>query len=116
MNLVDKRKIALITGGSKGIGAAIALALARDGFDIWLNFLSDHASASRVADEVGLRGGECLLLPFDVSDGEAVRAALTPLLENDTPYVLVNNAGYSKDTILAMMSEVGMEGRPFRCP
>jgi len=107
---VDKRKIALITGGSKGIGAAIALALARDGFDIWLNFLSDHASASRVAGEVGLKGGECLLLPFDVSDGEAVRAALTPLLENDTPYVLVNNAGYSRDTILAMMSEEEWKG------
>jgi 3-oxoacyl-[acyl-carrier protein] reductase len=45
------------------------------------------------------------LLPFDVSDGEAVKAALSPLLENDTPYVVVNNAGYSKDTILAMMNE-----------
>ena len=40
-----------------------------------------------------------------MSDGEAVKAALSPLLENDTPYVVVNNAGYSKDTILAMMNE-----------
>ena len=107
---MDKRKIALITGGSKGIGAAIALALARDGFDIWLNYRSDHESASRAAAEVGLRGGECLLLPFDVCDGEAVKAALAPLLETDTPYVLVNNAGYSKDTILAMMSEQEWKG------
>ncbi len=107
---MDKRKIALITGGSKGIGAAVALALARDGFDIWLNFRSDHGSASGVAGEIRQRGGECLLLPFDVSDGEAARAALTPLLETDTPYVLVNNAGYSKDTILAMMSEQEWKG------
>jgi 3-oxoacyl-[acyl-carrier protein] reductase len=102
---MENSKIALITGGSKGIGAAIAQVLASDGFDIWLNYKSDHNSASKTAQHVEEAGAKCLLLPFDVSDGEAVKAALSPLLENDTPYVVVNNAGYSKDTILAMMNE-----------
>jgi 3-oxoacyl-[acyl-carrier protein] reductase len=107
---MDKRKIALITGGSKGIGAAIAVTLARDGFDIWLNYRSDHESASGIAGEIERKGVGCLLLPFDVSDGEAVKTALAPLLENDTPYVVVNNAGYTKDTILAMMNEQEWKG------
>lgn len=107
---MEKQRIALITGGSKGIGAAIAAALARDGFDIWLNYRSDHESASRVAAEVEKEGASCLLLPFDVADGEAVKSALAPLLENDTPYAVVNNAGYAKDTIMAMMNEREWKG------
>ncbi len=46
---MENSKIALITGGSKGIGAAIAQVLASDGFDIWLNYKSDHNSASKTA-------------------------------------------------------------------
>jgi 3-oxoacyl-[acyl-carrier protein] reductase len=102
---MSERKIALITGGSKGIGAAIAVALAGDGFDIWLNYRSDHDAASKVSGEVQQSGGNCLLLPFDVADPEAIRTHLNPLLENETPYVLVNNAGFKKDVILAWMTE-----------
>jgi 3-oxoacyl-[acyl-carrier protein] reductase len=60
---MDKRKIALITGGSKGIGAAIALTLARDGFDIWLNYRSNHESASGIAGEIERKGVGCLCFP-----------------------------------------------------
>jgi 3-oxoacyl-[acyl-carrier protein] reductase len=102
---MEERKIALITGASKGIGAAIALTLARRGFDIWLNYRSDHESAARVAGMVKEKGVSCLLLPFDVSDVESVREALNPLLEKDTPYVLVNNAGLNRDALLVWMSE-----------
>ncbi|MBA4389747.1 MAG: 3-oxoacyl-ACP reductase FabG [Syntrophus sp. (in: bacteria)] len=107
---MNKGKIALITGASKGIGAAIAVTLARDGFDIWLNYRSDHEGASVVAREVEEMGRKCILLPFDVSDGEAVRSSLMPLLEEETPYALVNNAGYRKDTIMAMMNEEEWKG------
>ena len=50
---MGNNKVALITGGSKGIGAAIAQALAIDGFDIWLNYRSDHEAASKIAKEDG---------------------------------------------------------------
>ncbi len=106
----DNPKIAFITGGSKGIGAAIAATLAHDGFDIWLNYRSDHEGASAVAGEIEQSGRRCLLLPFDVADGEGVKSALTPLLETETPYVLVNNAGFRKDAIMAMMNKDEWQG------
>jgi 3-oxoacyl-[acyl-carrier protein] reductase len=98
-------RIALITGGSKGIGAAIALTLAADGFDIWLNYRSDHEGASRIAASIEQGGRKCVLVPFDVSDPADVRTHLEPMLEQDTPYALINNAGFTKDAILALMSE-----------
>ena len=110
MKEMDKAKIALITGASKGIGAAIAVTLARDGFDIWLNYRSDHEGASLVAKEIEGLGRKCILLPFDVSDGGAVKASLMPLLEEETPYALVNNAGFRKDTIMAMMNDEEWKG------
>ena len=103
-------KIALITGASKGIGAAIATALARDGFDIWLNYRTDHQSASVIRKEIEESGRECLLLPFDVGDENAVNSVLTPQLELETPFVLVNNAGFRKDAIMAMMNKQEWEG------
>jgi 3-oxoacyl-[acyl-carrier protein] reductase len=102
---MDESKIALITGGSKGIGAAITLALAKDGFDIWLNYRSDHKGAEEVSKDVEKTGRECLLLPFDVTDPTAVNDTLYPLLEKNTPFVLVNNAGFAKDTLLVWMKD-----------
>ncbi len=58
------KKIALVTGASKGIGAAIARDLAGDGFHIWINYRSDHEQAESVAGEIRHAGGDCTLLPF----------------------------------------------------
>jgi 3-oxoacyl-[acyl-carrier protein] reductase len=102
---VENRRIAFISGGSKGIGAAIAITLATDGFDIWLNYRSDHEAASNVARSVEQLGRRCILLPFDVSDPKDVESNLAPLLERETPYALVNNAGFKKDVILAWMTQ-----------
>lgn len=102
---MSTRKIALVTGASKGIGAAIALELAREGFDIWLNYGRDHQAAARVAAEIGLLGVACKLLPFDVADGAAVKAALEPLLDEAAPFVLVNNAGFARDALLLWMTQ-----------
>nr|WP_320116002.1 3-oxoacyl-ACP reductase FabG [uncultured Desulfuromonas sp.] len=100
----SQRKIALVTGGSKGIGAAIAITLAGSGFDIWLNYRSDHEAAERVKEQVGHAGGQCVLLPFDVADAASCEERLKPYLEEQTPFAIINNAGFAKDTLLALMS------------
>lgn len=98
-------EIALVTGGSKGIGASIALALAAEGFDIWLNYRSDSAGAEQVAAKIRELGRECLLVPFDVADADAVNAALEPLLEKQVPFALVNNAGFARDGLMIWMKK-----------
>ncbi len=98
-------KIALVTGASKGIGAAIARELAADGFHIWLNYRSDDGAARQVGEAIAAAGGSYTLLPFDVADAAATAAALEPLLESSVPAVLVNNAGFARDGIMALMSQ-----------
>jgi len=95
--------IALVTGASRGIGAAIAVRLAQAGYDIWLNYRSNHEAAQVVADQITEMGRHCVLLPFDVSDDAAVAEALGPLLKEQIPYVLVNNSGINRDGLLFWM-------------
>ena len=102
---MQDKKVALVTGASKGIGAAIALVLARDGYDIWLNYRSDHAAADGICRQIEEMGRVCRLLCFDVADPAAVKDMLTPLLDQETPLVLVNNAGFAKDTLMIWMGE-----------
>jgi 3-oxoacyl-[acyl-carrier protein] reductase len=101
---MDKR-IALVTGASRGIGAAIARALAQDGFDLWLNYRSNHEAAEKVKNEIEQINAQCRLLPFDVSDAEATFSVLDPLIEKETPYILVNNAGVTKDMLMIWMNQ-----------
>lgn len=97
-------KTALVTGASRGIGKAVALRLAREGYSIWLNYRSDHEQARGVARAIEALAAKCVLLPFDVGDAVACKAALEPLLQNETPFVVVNNAGFSRDMLMAMMT------------
>ena len=78
--------------------------LATDGFEIWLNYKSDHQAAQEVARKVKGIGRKCVLLPFDVSDSGGSPVPPNTLLENETPYALVNNAGFNKDVIMAWMT------------
>lgn len=100
---MSETPVILVTGASKGIGAAIARRLAGAGYDIWLNYRSDHGGAEAVRAEIAALGRQCLLLPFDVADEAAVRATMEPLLDEVTPYGLVHNAGITRDSLLAMM-------------
>lgn len=101
----NSQKIALISGASRGIGACIAKTLARDGFDIWLNYRSNEQEAQKTKLEIEKIGRKCLPLKFDVTDSDQTEDALSPLLENQTPYAIINNAGFRKDTLLIWMKK-----------
>ncbi len=90
---------ALVTGASRGIGAAIASALARAGHPVLLNYRSRTDAAKGVQEAIRMSGGRAELLPFDVSDAASVTAALQPWLVDDAPPigVVVNNAGVALD-------------------
>jgi 3-oxoacyl-[acyl-carrier protein] reductase len=88
----------LITGASRGIGAAIAVALARDGHPVVINYLQNADAAASVQAAIEGAGGEAELKPFDVRDATASSAAIAELLEDPRPIgIVVNNAGIARD-------------------
>ncbi len=97
------RDIALVVGGGRGIGKAVALRLARSGCDIWLTYRSNHAQANATRQQILEMGRECELLCFDVSDREATDAALRSRAEVKPPAVVVFNAGITRDNLLVFM-------------
>lgn len=98
-----ERDIALIVGGSRGIGKATALRLAKSGCDIWLTYRSNHDQARQTKTQVESLGASCELLCFDVADREQTDAALRSRAEAQAPAIVVFNAGITRDNLLVFM-------------
>lgn len=99
----EKSKVVFVSGGSRGIGAGIALELAAAGYDIWLNYRSSTDAAENIKEIIEKMGRICTLLPFDVSDEVAATKVLEPLLDKVVPYGMVHNAGIARDNIMPLM-------------
>ena len=95
--------IALIVGGSRGIGKATALRLAKSGCDIWLTYRSNHEQANETKKAIESLGRSCELMAFDVADRAATEAALRPRAEERSPDIVVFNAGVTRDNLLVFM-------------
>ena len=101
-------KYALVTGGSRGIGRAVALRLSRDGMPVIVNYVSNDAAAEETKQMIENQGGVCELLKFNIADAQAVDAALEGWEKahpDDFIAVLVNNAGTRRDNLMIMMND-----------
>jgi len=92
--------IALVTGGSRGIGAAISKKLAHNGFHVVINFTKNETKAQAVLDEIIQNKGSASLSQFDVSCETEVDKAFKSIAEKGKLEVLINNAGITVDSLL----------------
>ncbi|QMT41214.1 3-oxoacyl-ACP reductase FabG [Neisseria shayeganii] len=101
----------LITGSSRGIGKAVALALAQDGFDIVVHGRSRREEAEQTADEVRALGRAARVLQFDVADRTACRSVLAQDVEQHGAYYgVVLNAGLTRDNAFPALSDEDWDG------
>lgn len=110
---MKETKYALITGASRGIGRAIAIKLASQGFSVIINYASNVEAAKETLKEITDNGGEAELLQFDVRDMKSVAEALQTWKsrhENEYISVVVNNAGIRKDNLMMWMTEEDWRG------
>lgn len=103
-------KVALVTGASRGIGAAIAKRLAADGFRIVVNYAGNTAKAEEVVSAIVDAGGEAIAVQADVADAEQVKALLKTALDTYGQLdCVVNNAGVTRDGLLMRMKEADFD-------
>ncbi|CAN5524457.1 3-oxoacyl-[acyl-carrier-protein] reductase [soil metagenome] len=103
-------EVALVTGGSRGIGRAIAETLASDGYVVAVNFVSNEGAAKDTVESIESAGGKAITVQADVADSEQVDAMFTQVEERLGPVVaLVNNAGVRADGLA-----LGMKDDAFR--
>jgi 3-oxoacyl-[acyl-carrier protein] reductase len=106
MGKVQKKQVAIVTGASKGIGRAICVELAARGYDVIINYRSDHDGARETLSMVEDQGARGRLACFDVTDAQASLDILDGLAEEyESLDVLVNNAGITADALFVMMSK-----------
>jgi len=103
-------KVALVTGGSRGIGRATAEALAEHGALVVVNYVKGEAAAREVADAIAKNGGKAEILGFDVADAKACEAAIEDVVKRHGKLdILVANAGISIDGLLLRMKDEDLD-------
>lgn len=102
---MTERKVALVTGGTKGIGLACAVELAKAGCDVIINGRSEEAKAQDALNEIKAQGVNAYYYRFDVSDFKAVEENVAKMIEQCGKIdVLVNNAGITQDGLFVRMT------------
>ena len=99
-------KYALVTGGSRGIGRAIAIKLAKQGYAVVINYLNNDEAAKQTLEQIVAEGGQAELLRFDVGQPEAIEQAVEEWQQRHPDEyidVLVNNAGIRRDNLMVFM-------------
>ncbi len=103
-------KTAIVTGGSRGIGRAVCLELAKGGANVVLCYAGNDAAAQKTAEAAEAAGGKALALRCDVTNGAQVQSLIDTALERFGRIdILVNNAGITRDNLLMRMPEADFE-------
>lgn len=110
MNKLENKKIAFVTGGSRGIGRAIVEKLGKDGFIVGFNYVNSEEKANEFVSELKSNGIDAFCLKFDVGDYKETESAISKI-QNEIGIidVLVNNAGITKDKLFIRMKENDFE-------
>ncbi len=106
MTDIDDKKVAIVTGGSRGIGRAISLELAKQGYYLIVTYKSNTQAAVETLQKIRNNGGDGEYVQFDVSNSSETRNAIEDITSRfEAIEILVNNAGITSDVLFILMSE-----------
>jgi 3-oxoacyl-[acyl-carrier protein] reductase len=104
--VIEDGRVAVVTGGGRGIGRAVAVRLAKEGANVAISYRSNDTAAQQVAEEVRAAGAQCEIFKGDVASHEDVDALFKSVGETLGPVeILVNNAGLTRDNLMMRMKE-----------
>lgn len=102
---MEDKKVALVTGGSRGIGKACAIELAKAGCDVIINYAGNEEAANKTVEELKALGSKAKAMKFDVSNQELVENAIKEIMDEYKRIdILVNNAGITRDGLFMRMN------------